>query len=46
MCRSWPAWYPIDADGFVRYKHSDEGAHGETKHKTRNLLTERDKIAN
>jgi thiol-disulfide isomerase/thioredoxin len=44
--RFWPAWYLIDADGFVRYKHFGEGAYGETEAKIRELLAEKDRISN
>lgn len=44
--RYWPAWYLIDADGFVRYEHFGEGAYGETEAKIRELLAERDRIGN
>ncbi len=44
--RFWPAWYLIDADGFVRYKHFGEGAYGETEQKIRDLLAEKDRILN
>jgi thiol-disulfide isomerase/thioredoxin len=40
----WPAWYLIDADGFIRYKHFGEGAYVETEKKIRELLAERDRI--
>ena len=40
--RYWPAWYLIDADGFVRYKHFGEGAYEETEKKIQDLLAERD----
>ncbi len=43
--RFWPAWYLIDADGFVRYKHFGEGAYGETEERVRELLAERDRIS-
>jgi len=42
--RYWPAWYLIDADGFVRYKHFGEGAYEETEAKIRSLLEEKDQI--
>ncbi len=44
--RFWPAWYLIDADGFVRYKHFGEGAYAETEEKIRELLAEKDRISN
>ncbi len=44
--RFWPAWYLIDADGFVRYKHFGEGAYGETEKKVQELLAEKDRILN
>ena len=44
--RFWPAWYLIDADGFVRYKHFGEGAYAETEEKIRELLAEKDRILN
>jgi len=43
--RFWPAWYLIDADGFVRYKHFGEGAYGETEEKIRQLLAEKERIS-
>lgn len=43
--RFCPAWYPVDADGFVRYKHFGEGAYEETDQKVRELLAERDRIS-
>ena len=43
--RFWPAWYLIDADSFVRYKHFGEGAYGETEERVRKLLAERDRIS-
>ena len=39
----WPAWYLIDADGFIRYKHFGEGAYDATEKKIRELLTEKDR---
>ena len=36
----WPAWYLIDSDGFIRYKHFGEGAYGETEKKIQELLKE------
>ncbi|HEV2093308.1 MAG TPA: redoxin domain-containing protein [Rubrobacter sp.] len=44
--RFWPAWYLIDADGFVRYRHFGEGAYGETEEKIKELLAEKDRISN
>jgi thiol-disulfide isomerase/thioredoxin len=43
--RFWPAWYLIDADGFIRYKHFGEGAYEETDQKIQELLAERDRIS-
>ncbi len=43
--RFWPAWYLIDADGFVRYRHFGEGAYDETDQKIQELLAERDRIS-
>jgi cytochrome c-type biogenesis protein len=43
--RFWPAWYLIDADGFVRYRHFGEGAYGETDQKIAELLAERDRLS-
>jgi hypothetical protein len=43
--RFWPAWYLIDADGFIRYKHFGEGAYEETDQKVQELLSERDRIS-
>jgi thiol-disulfide isomerase/thioredoxin len=40
----WPAWYLIDADGFIRYKHFGEGAYAETEEKIQELLDEMDRI--
>ncbi len=40
----WPAWYLIDSDGFIRYKHFGEGAYGETEKKIQELLNERDRL--
>ena len=42
--RFWPAWYVIDADGFIRFRHFGEGAYDETEQKIRELLAERDRI--
>jgi thiol-disulfide isomerase/thioredoxin len=42
--RFWPAWYLIDADGFIRYKHFGEGAYEETDQKVQELLAERDRV--
>ena len=42
--RFWPAWYLVDADGFIRYRHFGEGAYDETEHKVQELLAERDRI--
>jgi len=44
--RYWPAWYLIDADGFVRYRHFGEGAYGETEAKIQELLAEKDQVPN
>ena len=41
--RYWPAFYLVDADGFVRYQHFGEGAYQETEGKIRELLTEKDR---
>ncbi|MCA1731127.1 MAG: redoxin domain-containing protein [Actinobacteria bacterium] len=38
----WPAWYLIDADGFIQYKHFGEGAYDETEQKIQDLLAEKD----
>jgi thiol-disulfide isomerase/thioredoxin len=43
--RFWPAWYLIDADGFIRYRHFGEGAYDETEEKVQALLAERDRIS-
>jgi len=40
--RYWPAFYLVDADGFVRYKHFGEGAYEETEEKIRELLKEKE----
>jgi thiol-disulfide isomerase/thioredoxin len=42
--RFWPAWYLVDADGFIRFRHFGEGAYGETELKVHELLAERDRI--
>jgi thiol-disulfide isomerase/thioredoxin len=42
--RFWPAWYLIDADGFIRYRHFGEGAYDETEEKVQELLAEREGI--
>ena len=39
----WPAWYLIDADGFIRYKHFGEGAYAETEEKIQELLNEKNR---
>ena len=39
----WPAFYLVDADGFIRYKHFGEGAYDKTEEKIRELLDERDR---
>jgi thiol-disulfide isomerase/thioredoxin len=44
--RYWPAWYLIDADGFVRYRHFGEGAYEETEGKIRELLLEKEEARN
>ena len=44
--RFWPAWYLIDADSFVRYKHFGEGAYDETEQKIQELLAEKDQGLN
>jgi thiol-disulfide isomerase/thioredoxin len=43
--RFWPAWYLIDADGFIRYRHFGEGAYEETDQKVKELLAERDRTS-
>ena len=43
--RFWPAWYLIDADGFIRYRHFGEGAYDETEKKVKELLAEKDRIS-
>ncbi len=43
--RFWPAWYLIDVDGFIRYRHFGEGAYDETEQKVQELLAERDRIS-
>jgi thiol-disulfide isomerase/thioredoxin len=43
--RFWPAWYLVDADGFIRYRHFGEGAYDETEQKVNELLAERDHIS-
>jgi thiol-disulfide isomerase/thioredoxin len=43
--RFWPAWYLVDADGFIRYRHFGEGAYDETEQKVQELLAERDRIS-
>jgi peroxiredoxin len=42
----WPAWYLIDANGFIRYKHFGEGAYDETEQKILELLKEKEDIPN
>jgi thiol-disulfide isomerase/thioredoxin len=42
----WPAWYLIDADGFIQYKHFGEGAYEETEEKIQELLSEKDRVLN
>ena len=42
--RFWPAWYLVDADGFIRFRHFGEGAYDETEQKVQELLAERDRI--
>ena len=44
--RYWPAWYLVDADGFVRYRHFGEGAYEETEEKIRELLLEKEEARN
>ncbi|MGF1472627.1 MAG: redoxin domain-containing protein [Rubrobacteraceae bacterium] len=44
--RYWPAWYLIDTDGFIRYKHFGEGAYKETEKKIQELLAEGDPLLN
>jgi thiol-disulfide isomerase/thioredoxin len=43
--RFWPAWYLVEADGFIRYRHFGEGAYEETDQKVQELLFERDRIS-
>ncbi len=43
--RYWPAWYLVDADGFIRFSHFGEGAYEETDQKVQELLSERDRIS-
>ena len=43
--RYWPAWYLVDADGFIRFRLFGEGAHDETEQKVQELLSERDRIS-
>jgi thiol-disulfide isomerase/thioredoxin len=43
--RFWPAWYLIDADGFIRYRHFGEGAYEETDQKIQELLAEGERIS-
>ncbi len=43
--RYWPAWYLIDADGFIRYQHFGEGAYEENEEEIQELLSERDEIS-
>ena len=42
--RFWPAWYLVDADGFIRFSHFGEGAYDETEQKVQELLAERDRV--
>lgn len=44
--RYWPAWYLVDAEGFVRYRHFGEGAYEETEEKIRELLLEKEEARN
>jgi thiol-disulfide isomerase/thioredoxin len=41
--RFWPAWYLIDADGFIRYRHFGEGAYDQTGQKIQELLDEKNR---
>jgi thiol-disulfide isomerase/thioredoxin len=41
--RFWPAWYLVDADGFIRFRQFGEGAYDETEQKVQELLAERDR---
>ena len=43
--RFWPAWYPIEADGFVSSKHFGEDAYDETEERIQQLPAEKDRIA-
>jgi thiol-disulfide isomerase/thioredoxin len=43
--RYWPAWYLIDADGFIRYRHFGEGSYDETEQKVQELLDEKNRTA-
>ena len=42
--RFWPAWYLVDADGFIRFRHFGEGAYDETEQKVQELLAESERI--
>lgn len=42
----WPATYLIDKDGYVRYRHEDEGAYGEIEAAIQKLLREIDPEVN
>jgi thiol-disulfide isomerase/thioredoxin len=42
--RFWPAWYLIDVDGFIRYRHFGEGAYDDTEQKIQELLAEKERI--
>jgi thiol-disulfide isomerase/thioredoxin len=43
--RFWPAWYLVEADGFIRYRHFGEGAYDQSDQKVQELLFERDHIS-
>jgi hypothetical protein len=43
--RFWPAWYPSEADGFVRYRHFGKSNYYETEARIQRLPAEKDRIA-
>jgi hypothetical protein len=43
--RFWPAWYPSEADGFVRCRHFGKSNYYETEARIQRLPAEKDRIA-
>jgi hypothetical protein len=41
----WSARYPIDTDGFIRYRRFGEGTYDENEEEIQELLAERDEIS-